>query len=77
LCEAVEAINLFEWGGIMSDKVMVEVTDADLKALSSAIAAIKARVSSFGDSGSEVIEDLAALKVLRKRVIAAQEAASE
>ena len=61
----------------MSDKVMVEVTDADLKALSSAIAAIKARVSSFGDSGSEMLEDLVPLKALRKRVIAAQDAANE
>ena len=60
----------------MSDKVLVEVTDADLKALGSAIAAIKARVSSFGDSGSEIVDDLVPLKALRKRVLAAQAAAN-
>ena len=60
----------------MSDKVLVEVTDADLKALSGAIAAIKARVSSFGDTGSVYLEDLVPLKALRKRVIAAQAAAA-
>lgn len=61
----------------MSYKVMVEVTGADLQALSSAIAAIKARVSTFGDSGSESIDDLAALKALRKRVVAAQASSNE
>jgi len=60
----------------MSDKVLVEVSDADLKALGSAIAAIKARVSSFGDSGSDVVDDLVPLKALRKRIIAAQDAAA-
>ncbi|NWF35742.1 hypothetical protein [Mariprofundus sp. KV] len=59
----------------MSERVLVEVTDADLKALTGAIAAIKARASSFGDSGSEIVDDLVPLKALRKRIIAAQEAA--
>ena len=63
-------------GWRMSDKVLVEVSDADLKALGSAIAAIKARVSSFGDSGSDVVDDLVPLKALRKRIIAAQDAAA-
>lgn len=59
----------------MSDKVLVEVTGEDLKALTGAIAAIKARASSFGDSGSEIVDDLIPLKALRKRIIAAQDAA--
>jgi hypothetical protein len=64
-------------GGMsMSDKILVEVTDADLKALSGAIAAIKAKASSFGDTGSVFLEDLIPLKALRKRVRAAQAAAS-
>ncbi|MDX8406677.1 MAG: hypothetical protein R8K50_11085 [Mariprofundus sp.] len=61
----------------MSDKVMVEVTDADIRALSSAIAEIKARVSSFGESEAEILEDLMLLKALRKRVIAAQTVINE
>jgi uncharacterized 2Fe-2S/4Fe-4S cluster protein (DUF4445 family) len=60
----------------MSDKILVEVTDADIKALSSAIAAIKAKASSFGDTGSVFLEDLVPLKALRKRAIAAQTAAA-
>ena len=56
----------------MSDKILVEVTDADLKALSTAIALMKAKASSFGDTGSDFAEDLVPLKSLRKRVRAAQ-----
>ena len=67
---------MYERGMSMSDKVLVEVTDADIKALSSAIAAIKAKASSFGDTGSVFLEDLVPLKALRKRVIAAQAAAA-
>ncbi len=59
----------------MADKILVEVSDTDLKAIESAIAAIKARVSSFGVTDSELLEDLAPLKALKKRIIAAQAAA--
>ena len=59
----------------MSDKIFVEVTDADLKSLSAAIAALKVRASTFGDTGSDHAEALISLKALRKRVIAAQAAA--
>jgi len=58
----------------MSDKIIVEVTDADLKALSSAIAELKIKASTFGDTGSDHAEALVSLKALRKRVIAAQTA---
>ena len=61
----------------MSDKVMVEVTDEDLKALGSAIAAIKEKASSFGDTGSGYVDDLVPLKALRKRIIAAQDSAGK
>lgn len=61
----------------MSDKILVEVTDADLKALGGAIAAIKARASSFGDTGAVFLEDLVPLKALRKRVRAAQTASMQ
>ena len=59
----------------MSDKIFVEVTDSDLKALSGAIAVLKVRASTFGDTGSDHAEDLVPLKALRKRIIAAQVAA--
>lgn len=63
-------------GERMSDKIFVEVTDADLKALGGAIAALKVRVSTFGDTGSDLVEDLVPLKALRKRIIAAQATAN-
>jgi len=59
----------------MADKILVEVSDADLKAIESAIAAIKVRVSSFGATDSELLGDLVPLKALKKRIIAAQAAA--
>jgi len=59
----------------MSDKMLVEVTDADLKALNTAIALMKAKASTFGDTGSDFAEDLVPLKLLRKRIIAVQTAA--
>lgn len=61
----------------MVDSVLVEVSDADLKALNAAIAAIKARASSFGDSGSDLVDHLIPLKALRKRIIAAQDGEME
>jgi len=56
----------------MTDKILVEVSAADLKAIESAIAAIKVRVSSFGATDSGLLEDLVPLKALKKRIIAAQ-----
>ena len=55
----------------MSDKMLVEVTEAELKALNTAIALMKAKASTFGDTGSDFAEDLLPLKALRKRVRAA------
>ena len=56
---------------------MVEVTAADLRALGTAIALMKAKASTFGDTGTDYAEDLVPLKALRKRIAAAQAAANE
>jgi len=61
---------------MMSDTVSVEVTDADYKALKSAVSAIKSMVSTFGGTDSELFEELVTLKALKKRIKAAQAAAN-
>jgi len=58
----------------MTDKTLVEVNDSDLKAIESAIAVIKASVSSFGGTDPELLDHLVPLKALKKRIIAAQTA---
>ena len=61
---------------MMSDTVSVEVTDADYKALKSAVSAIKSMVSTFGGTDSELFDELVALKALKKRIKVAQAAAN-
>ena len=61
----------------MAKKSVVEVTEADLKALNSAIALMKAKASTFGDTGTDYAEDLVPLKALRKRILAAQAVTGE